>query len=99
MGKVKKLECKLQAPDDPIFGEISCAALGSSSSARQLLAGLQHGTAEIWKSVAPDNHLGSFIELVGGAGNSATITLPDGLYVMFWDHPMHVSIGAERNKK
>jgi hypothetical protein len=55
--------------------------------------------AEIWKSVAPDNHLGSFIELVGGAGNSATITLPDGLYVMFWDHPMHLSIGAERSKQ
>jgi hypothetical protein len=44
-------------------------------------------------------NLGSFIELVGGAGNSATITLPDGLYVMFWDHPMHLSIGAERSKQ
>ena len=65
--------------NQPIFGELSCAALGSSSRARKLLAGLQRGTAEIWKSVAPDNHLGSFIELVGGAGNSATITLPDGL--------------------
>jgi hypothetical protein len=40
-----------------------------------------------------------FIGLVGGAGNSATITLPDGLYVMFWVHPMHLWIGAERSKK